>query len=177
MRAKFRELSARPALINYGDVAIRRIQARSCNQVVNAMIQGTCATLAKRSILRLIQLCEDAGVPYGPNGARLMFPVHDELVFTVPRKYVAQFIPLLRKAMETHPDIVTTLPLNCTVAIGRTFRPFDSLNPRMCQIELDEAQAIEGIIPKELEGSKLSDEKVEELLEWMFDDASAMCSA
>lgn len=166
MRAKFRELSARPALINYGDVAIRRIQARSCNQVVNAMIQGTCATLAKRSILRLIQLCEDAGVPYGIGGVRLMMPIHDEIVFSVPRRYVMAFIPLLRKAMVEHPDIVTSLPLDCTVAIGRTFRPFDGTG--FSQIELDEAQAIEGIIPKELEGSKLSDEKVEELLEWMF---------
>jgi len=168
MKQKFADITAAPALLHYADTAIRRIRSRAKNQVVNAMIQGTCATLAKRSLLRLQQLCEDAGVPTGMGGARMMFPVHDELVFSVPRRYVMEFIPLLRQAMTEHPTIVKTLPLHCTVAIGRTFRPFDKKKPWLSQIELDEAQMIEGVVPKELEGTVLTEEKTAELLDWMF---------
>jgi DNA polymerase I-like protein with 3'-5' exonuclease and polymerase domains len=161
MRKKFSDLSAAPGLVAYGDVAIKRLQGRGRNQVVNAMIQGTCATLAKRSLLRLKELCGDA--PY-----RLMMPIHDELVFSVHKDYVMDFIPLLRKAMTEHPTIVKTLPLHCTVAIGRTFRPFNKKDPKLSQIELDEAQKIDGIVGDDLEGKPLPDEKVRELLEFMF---------
>lgn len=168
MRQKFSWISASDAMMNYADTAIRRLWSRARNQSVNAKIQGTCATMAKRSILKVKELCEQRGIPYGLHGVRLMCPIHDELVFSVNRRYVMDFIPLLREAMETHPDIVKTLPLNCTVAVGRTFRPFDSKNPHLSQIELDEAQAIDGIIEKDLEGTKLTDDKVAELLDWMF---------
>lgn len=169
MRRKFRDLSSSPALIGYSDVAIKRLQGRARNQVVNALIQGTCATLAKRTILRLKRMCDDAGVQH-----RLMMPIHDELVFSVPRRDVMRFIPLLRAAMTEHPEIVKTLPLDATVAIGRTFRPFNKEDPRLSQIELDEAQFIDGVVGKELEGTKLSDSKVEELLDYMF--AGGICA-
>lgn len=169
MRHKFRDLSSSPALIGYSDVAIKRLQGRARNQVVNALIQGTCATLAKRTILRLKEMCAAAGVQH-----RLMMPIHDELVFSVPRRDVMRFIPLLRAAMTEHPEIVKTLPLDATVAIGRTFRPFNKEDPRLSQIELDEAQFIDGVIPKEMEGKKLGDDKIEELLDYMF--AGGICA-
>jgi DNA polymerase I-like protein with 3'-5' exonuclease and polymerase domains len=169
MESKFQMLSASPALMNYASTAIRRLQGRARNQVVNSMIQGTCATLAKRSLLNLIKLCADAGMVQGfAKDWRMMMPIHDELVFSVHKDAVMKFIPLLRQAMTTHPDIVQTLPLHCTVAIGRTFRPFNKADPRMSQIELDEAQMIEGVVDKELEGKVLPDHKVQELLEWMY---------
>lgn len=171
MKQKFMDLSPAPAMQAYADLAIRRIQSRAKNQVVNAMIQGTCATLAKRSVLRLKVLCTEAGLVWGQH-YRLMMPIHDELVWSVRRECVMQFIPLLRKAMVEHPDIVSTLPLNCTVAIGRTFRPFNKADPRLSQIELDEAQIIEGVIPKELEGTKLDDAHVEMILDYMFKEAA-----
>jgi hypothetical protein len=159
MLRKFSDLSADPALVAYAETAVKRIQARGRNQVVNAMIQGTCATLAKRSLLKLQKLA--AGLRY-----RLMMPIHDELVFSVHKDDAMAFIPLLREAMGDHTDIVKHFPLNCTVAMGRTFRPFDGTP--FSQIELDEAQLIEGVVEKELEGSKLEDHKVSELLDWMF---------
>src|SRR3546814_2485936 len=60
MRHKFAEIDASPSLGNYADLAIRRIQSRARNQAVNAMIQGSCATLAKQSILNLIPMLEAA---------------------------------------------------------------------------------------------------------------------
>lgn len=169
MERKFHELSATPAMLAYADLAIRRIQGRARNQVVNALIQGSCATLAKRSVLNLKKLCADAGLEWGRE-YRLMMPIHDELVWSVHKDAVMTFLPLLRQAMTEHPDIVKTLPLHCTAAIGRTFRPFDKKNPasKFHQIELDEAFVIPDIIPKELEGTVLTDEKIKELLEWMY---------
>jgi DNA polymerase I-like protein with 3'-5' exonuclease and polymerase domains len=169
MESKFQALSASPALLSYGATAIRRLQGRARNQVVNAMIQGSCATLAKRSILNLHAACKDAGLELGfGKDYRMMMPIHDELVWSVHKDAVMKFIPILRKAMTTHPDIVQHLPLHCTVAIGRTFRPFNKADPRLSQIELDEAQMIEGVIEKELEGTVLQDHKIEQLLEYMF---------
>jgi DNA polymerase I-like protein with 3'-5' exonuclease and polymerase domains len=167
VRNKFTWLSSSPALLNYADTAIRRLWARARNQAVNAMIQGSCATLAKRSILTLQKLCADAGLEWGKD-YRLMMPIHDELVWSVRRSCVMQFIALLRQAMTNHPDLVTRLPLHCTVAIGRTFRPFNKADPKLSQIELDEAQFIDGVVPKELEGTALPDDKVAELLDWIF---------
>lgn len=164
---KFADISATPALLHYAETAAKRITSRGKNQVVNAMIQGTCATLAKRSLLNLKKMVTAAGMVWGVD-VRLMMPIHDELVFSVKKHVLLAFIPLLREAMAHHPDIVKNLPLNCTVAMGKTFRPFDANNPHMSQIELDEAQEIPGIVPKDLEGSKLSDDKVAELLDWMF---------
>lgn len=167
MKQKFVDVSASPAMQSYADLAIRRIRSRAKNQVVNAMIQGTCATLAKRSVLRLQKLCEEAGLVWGVD-YRLMMPIHDELVFSVRRSVVMRFIPILRRAMTEHPTIVKTLPLHCTVAIGRTFRPFNKADPKLSQIELDEAQQIEGVIPKELEGKPLDEPHIEKILEYMF---------
>src|SRR3546814_11795759 len=115
MRHKFAEIDASPSLGNYADLAIRRIQSRARNQAVNAMIQGSCATLAKQSILNLIPMLEAAGIA---DKVRFMMPIHDELVFSVHRDVVMIFIPLLRKAMCTHPN----------VEIGRA-----SCRERVCQ--------------------------------------------
>src|SRR3546814_20873114 len=63
------------------------------------------------------------------------------------------FIPLLRKAMCTHPNVVKTLPLDCTVSIGKTFRPYNGT--AFSQFELDECSSeIDGSVPKELLGKK-----------------------
>jgi DNA polymerase I-like protein with 3'-5' exonuclease and polymerase domains len=163
MKDKFMQITAAPGMQNYAEKAIRKIQGRARNQVVNAEIQGTCATLAKRTLLNLKPKLIETDIK-----ARLMMPIHDELVFSVNKRDVPAFIPVLREAMTTHPDIVKTLPLHCTVAMGRTFRPFSKTDPKMTQIELDEASAIEGVIGKEYEGKALDEPQIETLLDWMF---------
>jgi DNA polymerase I-like protein with 3'-5' exonuclease and polymerase domains len=167
MKDKFAFITANEAWLNYADMAIKRIQSRGKNQVVNAFIQGTCATMAKRTLLALKPACESAGLEFKKDW-RLMMPIHDELVFSVKKHVAIKFIALLRQAMTTHPDLVKSLPLHCTVAIGRTFRPFNKLEPKFTQIELDEASVIDGVIGKEYEGKALPDEKVQEVLDWMF---------
>lgn len=165
MRNKFMDLAPSRALETYADLAVRRIQTRAKNQLVNAMIQGTCATLAKRSILRLRELVREHGIE---DYVRFLLPIHDELLYSCHYSVAPLFISLLRRAMCEHPTIVKTLPLDCSVAIGRTFQPFNKANPAFSQIELDEAFTIPGVIGAEWEGKKLSDDKVAEVLEYMM---------
>lgn len=165
MRRKFANVSASPAMQAYANFAIKRIQSRSRNQAVNAMIQGSCATLAKRSILTMAEKLKDAGL--SKQDCRFMLPVHDELVYSANIEAAPYVIPILRESMCTHPEIVKTLPLSCSVAVGRTFRPYDKSNPAYSQIELDEAVPIPGLIGMELENQKLSDDKVAEVLEFI----------
>jgi DNA polymerase I-like protein with 3'-5' exonuclease and polymerase domains len=168
MRRKFAELSTSPAMINFGDLCIRRLQSRSRNQIVNAYIQGSCSTIAKRSIIRCIELCKEAGIS---NRVRFMMPVHDELVYSVHKDVVMIFIPLLRKAMTEHPEIFKRLPLDCTVSIGRTFKPYDGTV--FSQWELDEANPKgNNIIPVDFQGKKLPDELVAEVVAYMMKEAA-----
>lgn len=166
MMRKFADVSASPAMLNYAELALRRIQSRAKNQAVNAKIQGSCATLAKRSILRMIAEIERRG---WKGRARFMMPIHDELVWSVHRDLVTEFIPVLRAVMADHRDIVPSLPLHCTVSVGRTFKPYDPKNPAFSQIELDEAEPLEGIIPKELEGKPLPDDIVARVVQFVAD--------
>lgn len=78
--------------------------------------------------------------------------------------------------MCEHPEIVKRLPLSCSVAIGRTFRPFNKKDPRLTQIELDEAMQIEGVIGPEWEGKKLPDDKVLEVLDYIFTEPMRMAA-
>jgi DNA polymerase I-like protein with 3'-5' exonuclease and polymerase domains len=166
MMRKFADVSASPAMLQYAELALKRIQSRAKNQAVNAKIQGTCATLAKRSIIRMIAEIERRG---WAGKARFMMPIHDELVWSVHRDLVTEFIPVLRAVMADHSDIVQTLPLHCTVSVGRTFKPYDEKNPAFSQIELDEAPWIDNLIPRELEGQVLPDDIVRRVIEFVAD--------
>jgi hypothetical protein len=141
--------------------------------VVNSAIQGSCATLAKRSIVRMVRdEIPNRGWDRRVKGAplaRFLMPIHDETVWSVHRDIVMDFIPVLRAAMTEHADIVKTLPLDCTVAIGKTFKPFDKKHPVLTQIELDEAMPIEGVIPPELAGQKLPDDIVARVVRFIAD--------
>lgn len=155
MRRKFGMLNAAPAMLTYGDLAIKAIQSRARNQAVNAMIQGSCAGMAKRAILEILRTADKRFF-------RFMKPIHDELVFSVHKDYVLEFIPLLKKAMNTQPIFVKNLPLHCTVALGKTFGVKD-------QIELDEAPKLDGIIPDQYIGKALPDDVIAEVVRYVME--------
>ena len=159
MRRKFADVCADPAVLAFADLALPAIQRRAKNQAVNSMIQGMCAALAKDTILNMNKSMDR-------DGARWMMPIHDELVYSVHRDYAPEFIPLFRKVMCNHPKYIKNLPLHCTVAIGRTFKPYDGT--AFSQIELDEAPVIEGVIGEEFDGKELPMEKVNDLIQWMM---------
>lgn len=187
MMRKFADVCADPAVLQFAELALPKIQTRAKNQFVNSVIQGSCATLAKRSILRIrekvnmdaVQVLKQASSAEAmtqkmvrdfaaQNHARFMLPIHDELLFSVHRDYVPEFIPILRDGMCNHPDIIRTLPLHCNVAIGRTFKPYDEKRPAFSQIELDEAPVIEGLISEEWEGKPLPAEMIPGIVDWMM---------
>lgn len=189
MMRKFSDVSAHPSVLTFADMALRRIQTRAKNQAVNSKIQGSCATLAKRSIINIRKAVETDAVRFvdqmadseiksnllarhlkrrASHFSRFMMPIHDELLFSVHRDYVPEFIPILRNGMCNHPDIIRTLPLHCNVAMGRTFKPYDKAQPAFSQIELDECPVIEGVIDAEFEGGVLPADKIPGLVDWMM---------
>lgn len=114
-----------------------KIQRRSFNQAVNAMIQGSAATLAKRSILRLREIVKAKG--WGPRECRFMLSIHDELLFSVHRDLVVEAVHMIREAMIDHPDMFQHCLLDASPAIGLTFEPFHPVKVPFGQIEVAEA--------------------------------------
>lgn len=117
----------------------RKIQGRANNQIVNSMIQGTCATIAKRSILRIDEAIRNKG--WTMREARFLMPIHDELVFSVHRSIVAEFINMARTIMISHPDLFQKTMLDASPSVGLTFEPWNPKAP-LGQIELFEMPKI-----------------------------------
>ncbi len=189
MRRKFADVCPDPAMLAFADLALPRIQTRAKNQFVNSVVQGSCATLAKRSILNIRKAVNTDGVRFveqfgdaerrtamemvrvrnkNQGLARFMMPIHDELLFSVHRDYVPEFIPILRQGMCHHPDVIRTLPLHCNVAVGRTFKPYDAERPAFSQIEFDEAPVIPGVIGEEFDGKPLPADMIPGIIDWMM---------
>ena len=153
--------NSHPCVEWFAGIAARRIQSRANNQIINAKIQGGCSALAKRSIIGI----RNEG--WGPRDARFMFPVHDELVYSVHRDRVAEFIPMARRIMCNHPGLVSKLKLDCAPSVGLTFEP----SGRLGQIELREAPAID-CVPPELVGGELPVSLYQDVVSWLFNERS-----
>lgn len=126
------------------DQIIRKIQGRANNQLVNAYIQGSCATLAKRSILRIIEKAKALG--WTEREFRFMMPIHDELVFSVHRDIAVQAIHLIRETMIDHPDMFQHCKLDASPSVGLTFEPFNAKKGILVgQVELFELPAAVGV--------------------------------
>ncbi len=115
---------------------IRRIQTRAGNQAINAQIQGICAAIAKRSVIRILRRFNELG--WGAREARFMFAVHDELVFSVHRNLVTEAIGHASTIMCDHPDIFKSVVLDCSPSVGLNFAPWDAKKARLGQLELRE---------------------------------------
>jgi DNA polymerase I-like protein with 3'-5' exonuclease and polymerase domains len=149
--------------LKFGEQVIKKIQTRSGNQAVNSEIQGTCATLAKRAILRIREKVAQMDLR-----ARFMFPVHDELVFSVHKYDALPFIRILRQAMcEGHEDIVTRLKLDCAVAVGFNYLGWDAETNPTGQIELDECSKLP-IFGKEKWGTKLDESDYTAVIDYLY---------
>jgi len=129
--------------------------------LVNAKVQGTGATLMKRSLIRWHELYEHQGL------ARFMFPVHDECVFSVHKSHVVEFIRNLRQVMNTHPEIIKTLQLNCSVAIGRNYLAWHKTENPFGQVEVDELQKGFPLFSEARYDKRLTDEEIQKVVEYM----------
>lgn len=163
MRAKFSCYG--PVIANFGELVIKRIRNRSGNQMVNADVQGLCATLAKRSILSM-----EREIPKLNLCARFMFPVHDELVYSVHKDDVLRFLPVLRDTMCTHPDLIKNLVLNCSMAIGKNYWAFDPKMNVRGQMELDEwSKKVPIKALEEKDGEKLNDQGIQMVIDYLME--------
>ena len=147
-------------MINFGKLFVSKITNRAGNQMVNSMIQGSCATLAKRSILRIRKQIQDMKLR-----ARFMIPIHDELVFSVHKDDVVEFLRMARHEMCHHPDIIKNLAVDATASVGLTFEPWHPEKAPFGQIELDEAPAILGFT----KDSKLNEEETRMVVDYLFE--------
>lgn len=157
--AKF-QASGNNALTNFARLAANKISKRAGRQVVNAMVQGTCATLAKRSIVRMHK--ENPDLRW-----RFLIPIHDEVVFSVHKDDVVAFIQFAKSIMNDHPDIIRTLKMNCTAAVGRTFQPFHFEKKPFGQIELDELPTDLEFIPDEFRGKAANDDIIQSIVDYL----------
>lgn len=147
------------------DHIIRKIQGRANNQIVNAYIQGSCATLAKRSIVRILMKARERG--WDTRLFRFMMPIHDELVFSVHRSIAVEAIHLIRSTMIDHPDMFKHCKLDASPSVGLTFEPFNAKKGIYTgQVELFE-------LPKEVGvgnvNGRATDDQMRGVVEYLFD--------
>jgi DNA polymerase I-like protein with 3'-5' exonuclease and polymerase domains len=138
----------------------KRIQRRALNQFVNAKVQGTNAFVAKRSILTLTR---NKDLP-----ARFMFPVHDELVCSVPRSRVWEASQIIRSTMMDHPDVFSKCKLDATVSFGLNYEPFSMKKQKLGQVEMHEAPEAPFVSPENI-GKYMTQAEVENGVEWLFE--------
>lgn len=175
MSGKFRELSSTAGMTAFANEFISRWQRRARNQSVNALVQGSAASLTKKSMIRLN---EEIKKRWTPRQCSFMFPIHDELVSSVHRDIVIEYIDLKRKVMEDHPDDFKRCKLNVAVSMGRNFEPYHHKNAPLGQIELDEAPKYRyeddqritqlGFIPDEESGNRMSNETILKTVKYLF---------
>lgn len=83
---------------------------------INAPIQGTCADIIKRAMVRMMPALEAAGLGH----VRMLLQVHDELVFELPEADVGAASVVIRQVMESaaRPSIDLSVPLGVEIGTG-----------------------------------------------------------
>lgn len=160
MQGKFDHLS----LSDFGRQCIRRIQARAGNQAVNALVQGLCATYAKRKLYRA--MFKD--IPRLGLRARVMTLVHDELVVSVHRDDVLKAKDYLYELMIDGEGIFDNVVIDSSMAMGRNYLAFNAdTNPKGL-VELMEMDKNLPCIEASRWGQKATDSEVGLILDYMF---------
>jgi DNA polymerase I len=83
---------------------------------INAPIQGTCADIIKRAMVRMGPALLEAGLP----DVQMLLQVHDELVFELPEGDVAAAKPVIERVMATaaEPAVTLSVPLGIEIGTG-----------------------------------------------------------
>lgn len=162
MRAKFASVGHH-ALVKFGELVIKKIQSRSGNQAVNSEIQGTCATLTKRAVI-----AQDYKIKSKAYNCTFKFPVHDEVVYSCQVNQLWAFMKDLWDSMCNHPDIMKTLKLDASMAIGLNYQAYNAKTNPKGQIELSELSKLD-FIPEERWGKQATEEEVMLICDYLFD--------
>ena len=88
-------------------------------QAINAPIQGTCADIIKRAMVRMGPALADAGLGH----VRMLLQVHDELVFELPEADADAAMPVIRGVMAgaAEPHVRLSVPLGIEIGTGRSW--------------------------------------------------------
>ena len=149
------------AIEAFGKAAIRKIQKRAFNQAVNAMIQGTCGTLAKRTILDIEKDKPEA------LDARFMLLIHDELLYSVQKDSVLDFAEFLYFKMIDGQGLFKDLQLDSSLAIGYTFQPFNPDTAPYGQVELSEMPKGLPCIAEDRWGKKATRDEIQIIINYL----------
>jgi DNA polymerase-1 len=86
---------------------------------INAPIQGTCADIIKRAMVRMMPALEAAGLGH----VRMLLQVHDELVFELPQGDVAAASAVIREVMANAagPSVTLDVPLGVEIGHGASW--------------------------------------------------------
>lgn len=160
MQNKFEKLGVQ----EFGKQCIRRIQARSSNMAVNALVQGLCATYAKRKLYRA--MFKD--FPRLGLRARVMTLIHDELVVSVHRDDVMKAKDYLYELMIDGEGIFDNVKIDSSMAMGRNYLAFNREKNPKGLVELMEIDKDLPCIPKERWGQKATDEETGLILDYIF---------
>lgn len=159
--SKFAHIDNRALQSFVGEIA-RAIQSRAKNQAVNAVIQGACAFLAKRSIIRLRRRFEELG--WTKRECRFQSPIHDELVFSIHKDFVVPAIHEIHQIMCSHPDIFKVMKLDASPSIGLSFEPWHPTKAPFGQIELYECPELPGV----RETGRLTDAGIQDVVDYLM---------
>ena len=83
------------------------------------LVQGTVAEIVNEAMLRCDTVCKEANINPG-----LIFQVHDELIFEVPRSQVIKIIPELKKQCEDW-DFDVPMPVDVSIGIDSWGKKID----------------------------------------------------
>jgi DNA polymerase I len=86
---------------------------------INAPIQGTCADIIKRAMVRMMPALEAAGLGH----VRMLLQVHDELVFELPEADVAAAKVVIEQVMAgaAGPAVKLSVPLGVEIGTGHSW--------------------------------------------------------
>ncbi len=95
---------------------VQHIRQGAERAAINAPIQGTCADIIKRAMVRMGPALRDANLP----NVKMLLQVHDELVFELPESDVAAATPIIREVMAhaAEPLVTLSVPLGVEVGTG-----------------------------------------------------------
>lgn len=150
------------------EVIIRKIQTRAGNQSVNALVQGLCATLAKRKMLKLVNDL----IPRKGYRARLWLLVHDELVCSVHKDDAVAFMDDLYELMIDGEGLFQHVQLDSSLAVGRSFEPFDAKKAPRGQIELMELNSGLTCVPEDRWKKAATREERQKVIDYLFSEAA-----
>ncbi len=99
--------------------SVQHIRQGAERAAINAPIQGTCADIIKRAMVRMGPALAAAGLGH----VRMLLQVHDELVFELPEGDVEAATPVIRSVMEdaAAPAVTLSVPLGVEIGTGTSW--------------------------------------------------------